>query len=252
MRRLMYQSLTGIIFCVLALAAHGSSFSGKFHGVVSNEPMDLSLLQQGSVLTGKMTAGDGSFYQIKGTVIGNTANCEGLYSKNQSTWNFTFTIRDNGLLWTPTMLGIPLPNAAASFKREGTASALSGSRQERRPELENSNDAIDQRFVGTWIHTNTYVSDRFTAASDKHVQFQANGRFTYSKGPIVGGGNSGSFQSRSSGNSTHGKWKTQNKILYYLVDGKGNWEGYGRYSFTDDGRTMMIVFDNGDKELWER
>lgn len=88
--------------------------------------------------------------------------------------------------------------------------------------------------------------------SEKYVQFRADGSFTHSTGRLVGGGNSGSFNSGSGKETTHGRWQVQDKILYYLVDGSNNWEAYGYYGFTEDGQTMRIVFGNGNKELWER
>jgi hypothetical protein len=240
------------MMCLWASLAHGADFSGRYRGVISNESMQLVLLQKGTTVTGTMTSNTGDYYRITGTANGNVANCAGIYSKDNSSWNFNFALTSSGLVWTPTMLGIPLANAAANFAREGTATSRSATGSDHRVTGGKPSGNLDQRFIGSWVHTNTYVSGDFSAASEKYVQFNADGTFAHSNGRVVGGGNSGSFNSGGGNETTHGRWQIQDKTLYYLADGTNNWEAYGHYGFTDDGQTMRIVFGNGNKELWER
>lgn len=232
--------IVGVVLCLWATTVQAAGFSGKYQGVISNEPMQLVLQQTGSTLTGAMTSHNGDHYEITGTVNGNVAACEGLYNKDGSSWSFLFTITSAGLVWTPTLLGMPVVNAATTFQREGAAKSGSATGK------------LDQRFIGSWVNTNSYVSGDFSAASEQYVQFHPNGTFVHSSGRVVGGGNNGSFDSGASANTTRGRWQAQDRILYYLADGSNGWEAYGRYSFTEDGRTMMFVFGNGNKELWER
>lgn len=249
-----YNSIRSVslLLCLWASVAQGADLSGKYRGVMANTPMRLVIVHVGKTLVGNMQSDSGDNYDITGTVNGTTATGVAVYNKDNSSWGFVLTPNGAGVIWTPTMLGVPVAGAATTFEREGKATSRSATGGDNRVAGGKASGNLDQRFIGSWVHTNTYVSGDFSAASEKYVQFGADGTFAHSNGRVVGGGNSGSFNSGGGNKTTRGRWQVQDSTLYYLVDGSTNWEAYGHYGFTDDGQTMRIIFGNGNKELWER
>jgi len=246
-----FMRVTGVLLCLWATTAQGAGFAGHYRGVMANVPGQMVLVQKGATLTGTLQLDNGDHYQLTGTVSGNAATGKARYAKDNSSWGFVLNTSASGVVWRTTVFGVPRADTETAFTRQGatpypssSASAATASGKAR--------GVQDRQLVGSWTNTRTYVSGDFSSVSEKYVQFRADGTFTFRKGRLVGGGNSGSFDSGAGTNTTRGRWQTQNEILYYLVDGTNSWEAYGRYGFSGDGRTMRFVFGNGNTELWER
>ena len=116
-----------ILFCGLTTTAYGAEFSGKYQGVMADVPMQLVLKQNGDTLSGTMKSNNSDTYQITGTVNGDVATGDALYTKNNTSWGFVLNLSDDGLVWIPTMLGMPLQNAATTFERAGATASRSAS-----------------------------------------------------------------------------------------------------------------------------
>lgn len=244
----MWRNLLVVFGVMLATSIHAANFSGVYQGVISNVPMQMVLAQNGASLSGIMSGDNGDNYQITATVNGDVATGSMLYVKDRSSWDFMLNMREDGLLWTPTMLGMPVNNAATLFERASATKTRTAASDARRVAAAN----LDARVIGSWRKTNAYVSGNFSAVSEKYVQFFADGTFVFSNGRVVGGGNSGAFDSGGSSDTTRGNWQTQNTNLYYMESGTNQWNAYGHYVFVEEGSTMAIVFENGSKEFWER
>jgi hypothetical protein len=105
----------------------------------------------------------------------------------------------------------------------------------------------DQKLVGSWRFTDSYVSGQFSFATDYHMEIHADGNFFYGKGRTMGGGPDSSIDSGESGYE-QGSWKTENGIMY-VHDGK-EWYYYAKYY--QEGNSLMLTYQNGNKQVWER
>lgn len=237
-----------------AALAQTAEFSGTYQGIMANLPTALVLEQQGSALTGTMQPQNESPYTISGTVSGRMARGEMVYTRNGATFGFEARLNDSGLTWTTTLFGVPLPQTATDFQREGELAetkphpSVPGGDRSREP----ADWARDQRLVGSWSYSESYTSGDFSVASEQFVAFEADGTYSLSRGGLAGGGSAGSFDTGSGGEISSGQWRTQDQILYIMEAGTTRWEPYGRYGLTDDQTTLMVTFPDGEKKIWER
>jgi hypothetical protein len=244
----MWRSFIVVFGILLVTPIHAAKFSGSYQGLMSNVPMKMVLTQKGASLTGTMSGDNGDHYQISATIKGDVATGSMLYTKDKSSWDFILNLREDGLLWTLTILGIPVNTAATLFEPALATKNRNTASVPQRVTAAN----LDERVIGSWRKTNAYVSGNFSVVSEKYMQLFADGKFLFGNGRVVGGSNSGSFDSGGNTNTTRGNWKTQNTNLYYMASGTSKWEVYGHYVFVQEGSTMAIVFENGNKEFWER
>jgi len=106
---------------------------------------------------------------------------------------------------------------------------------------------IDQRLVGQWRYTDTYVSGEFSFATDYHMSLFADGTMTYREGRTAGGGPDASIDSGDSEN-TQLQWKAEGQIVY--VNGGQGWEYLAKYAV--DNANLLMTYQNGSKKIWER
>jgi hypothetical protein len=106
---------------------------------------------------------------------------------------------------------------------------------------------LDQRLIGNWRRTESYVSGEFSFATDWHLQINSNGTYIYGEGRTVGGGPDSSIDS-GDGRSEKGQWKAENQFVW-LYDGE-RWQRYAKYY--QEGNNLMFTFDNGSKQIWEK
>jgi len=136
--------------------------------------------------------------------------------------------------------GLILLGPTACEEHSSSSSAISASGDDS-PNAEN----LDQRLVGRWRHTDTYVSGDFSAAMDLWFTLQSDGTYEYFKGAAAAANAETSLVNSAQGNVERGKWRAESKILYTSADGSGQWQPVGRY-LVDDGRFMV------NKVVWER
>jgi len=105
--------------------------------------------------------------------------------------------------------------------------------------------SVDQRLVGRWRHTDTYVSGDFSAAIDLWFVLNPDGTYEYFKGAVAAGGSHSSLVSGGRGDVLKGKWRTESKVLFTCPEGEGGFQQAGKY-FVDEGRFMV------NKVVWER
>jgi len=110
-----------------------------------------------------------------------------------------------------------------------------------------SKTTIDQRLIGDWRYTYTYVSGEFSFATDYHMSLHPDGTMVYREGRTAGGGSDVSIDSGEN-EDTHLQWKTEGQTIY--VDGGNGWEYLAKFAV--DNSTMLMTYENGNKKVWER
>lgn len=180
----------------------------------------------------------GYIYNISGTIQNNSStgtlsDPQTLgsipYKANLSVDQLTITITDMG------------QTADLNFTRSGTSSTF------QKEEIFVDSKNIDQRLVGNWRHTETYVSGQFSFATDYHMQLLADGTMYYSEGRTAGGGPDISADT-GAGDVTRVSWKSENDMIY--VNGGSGWEYLARY-YKENG-SLLLTYGNGNKWIWEK
>ena len=108
---------------------------------------------------------------------------------------------------------------------------------------------LDQRLVGRWRNTQTYVSGDFTAATDTWFILNADGTYEYGHAKTGAGGMSGSMVTDRSDAET-GQWRAEDKQLLLRGSSSNEWTNVARYYIDRD--TLMLVYGNGNKKVWYR
>jgi hypothetical protein len=108
---------------------------------------------------------------------------------------------------------------------------------------------IDQRLVGRWLNTETYVSGDVSFATDTWFILNADGTYEYGHKKTAGGGMAGSIVGER-GDAETGHWRAEDKQLLLRDPSTGNWTPVARYAL--DGGTMMLTYGNGNKKIWYR
>ena len=109
------------------------------------------------------------------------------------------------------------------------------------------NANLDQRLVGSWRYTNSYVSGQFSFATDYFMQFNHDGTMLWTDGRTAGGGPDISMDS-GTGDVHSASWKIENKVIW--LDGGNGWEYYAKY-YEENG-SMLLTYQNGNKQVWEK
>jgi len=217
-----------------AAPASAAPFHGTFWTDVNGTRIVLRLEQSGATVTGKV---DGA--TISGRADGSVAR--GDVSDPQSPQiAATFEMARKGaqLAFTLTLRD-PQSGQTATVP---TITLTAG-------EPPRVDAKLDQRAIGRWRHTWARASGDFTVAIDVSMILGADGSFAYGDSKMAGGGADSSFVGND-GEVERGHWCAEGGVLYASQDNGATWHPYAKYAISGD--TMMLTYDNGKKQIWER
>jgi hypothetical protein len=253
---MMYRKswLTIILFISifhLASAQSASDWSGNFEGNILGAAATLIGNLDGQHWTGTIAVA-GYPIQFDGTVI--DMKCTGTMTDPQSKTSSPFVARYAGRQITINIHDLnPISGLEEDMEfiflktsaEQVTGTAIASSiNQVDKGELA----MRDQSLVGLWRYTDSYVSGEYSFATDYFIQLNRDGTALYTDGRTAGGGPASSIVSGQP--DTHQVyWKTENKILYAKEE-NGQWGAYARYYV--EGNSMMLTYNNGKKQVWER
>jgi hypothetical protein len=228
-----------------------SEWKGEFIGSMLGINATMVGTLSGAQWTGTIDA-SGYPIQLQGTVI--DMQCNGTMSDQKTQETIPFTAKYAGNQITISIRDInPLTDQMENM--EFVFTRTSGSVSPEYSGLSHVTvvdgvDAskLDRALIGLWRYTDTYVSGEYSFATDYFIQFNANGAVYLTDGRTAGGGMTSSLDT-GAGDIHEGIWKTENKTLW-TSDGKGEWHPYAKYYV--DGRSMMLTYNNGKKQVWER
>ena len=110
----------------------------------------------------------------------------------------------------------------------------------------------DASLVGSWSRVESISSSGgvgYAAMSTRmSLLICQEGTYVRTVGDTVGGGAGWSAESRGS-DSTRGRWRTEGGMIL-IQSSFGGWEPYARYYV--EGGSLMLTFDNGQREVWHR
>ena len=212
-------------------------FTGTFHATFDGKRAVMNLTRAGDRVTGNIddVSVDGIISDVtaRGSVVESASGA--LVKYELVATNDSIEMR---LSVTNPQTGEPVAVPPVVFTRR-TAEQLAA---EKAAEKER-----DGRLVGHWRHTYTRVSGGISIAIDYWLWLEPDGTCTRFSN-MAGGGVDIGFE--GAGDRTVGRWKTADKALYTSGSPDGEPRFLGRYQVSDG--TMLLTYNNGDKEIWER
>jgi hypothetical protein len=106
----------------------------------------------------------------------------------------------------------------------------------------------NQRLVGNWRYTETYVSDGYSFVSDQFLTISADGTMEIRNGGAAGGGGGFTWEQTADDQAVTCEWRTQGNIIEVRGDGR-DWTPMAEYEIS--GNTLMTT-SQGERQLWER
>lgn len=236
------------------------SFAGAYSGDIAGVPASLQFQQAESQLTGKIDA-QGYIYNLQGTAQGQKAS--GMLADPQTMATMNFEAELEGSKLTLTLLAQNIFTGQTErtplyfTKSDGQAQAQFQVTVRDNPAQANTGEPCkqcDQQLVGAWIYTKTYFSGDFSSTTQLKMRIFSNGTYVYGNARVMASNSDDyghvSADTGGSDEVTKGKWKTQNSIIYVMEEGTSNWYAYARYYI--EGSSMLLTFEDGSKQLWER
>jgi hypothetical protein len=107
---------------------------------------------------------------------------------------------------------------------------------------------LDETLLGLWWLATEELNRGFITTTDYYIQFFTNGVM------LITDGRNGELDFpvslKPDDPDTHSlNWKIE-KQLIWTQDASGQWQPYARYR--EEGGTLLLVYSNGKKEVWER
>lgn len=248
--------------------SNAQTYTGKYSAYnPSNGVKVLLNLNQKSngAVTGELILNDNDIYKISGKIVDESGYyaLQGSIIKGNEKSFFEAYLESNQLFftWIPTTRNNqPDYNSAIDvvLNKEGTSNRNNNkyddySMNDNFPNQngrESGNYQRDPALVGLWRYSDSYTSGDFSLATEKYLEVNLDGTYKYGNGRVVGGGNSGTFDSGRGGDDfVTGRWRTENGIIY-IDEGYGTWTPYCGYYV--EGDKLMMKFNDGSKEIWYR
>jgi hypothetical protein len=247
--------LTLQLICLMSLA---QNLTGSYAGDIAGTPAVLQLKQSGAQLSGQIDA-SGYLYTLQGNA--NQGRGSGTLSDPQTMGSMQFELalagqQINFYIVTTNIFTGQQQKQLLVFAKEGKASPNQTSTAQSKPGHSQSGKCknCDQALVGYWLHTNTLTSGDFSTTTQLKLYIYENGTYAYGNARTMAGGhNEYDYVGADTGQSddvTRGKWKTQNQIIYVMENGTSQWYPYARYEVS--GNSMLMTFDDGSTQYWER
>ncbi len=231
------------VFTCLSLivtSQESASWDGNFKAEILGVPTAMTAQREGSLWTATIDA-EGYIYNLEGHIEG--LKCKGTLTDPQVHASIPFSADLSG---NQIIININ-PDSDPRDKMEivFTNSDQSLPSPSTKPSGVKGN--LDQRLVGNWRYTDTYVSGTFSFATDYFMQFNPDGTMLWTDGRTAGGGPDISMDS-GTGDVHSATWKIENKIIW--LDGGNGWEHYAKY-YEEKG-SLLLTFQNGNKQVWEK
>jgi hypothetical protein len=251
-----------IIFFASSLIS-AQNFSGTYNSYNPSNGIRVALtLNQNSnnVVSGKLILNNNDSYTIEGKVDdydGETALTGSINKGNEISF-FEAYLEGNQLwfTWVPADANAQ-PDYYSAIEvvlEKENSSASNNNMKDHQMNKEytggqNNNYQYDPMLIGVWRYTDSYTSGDFSMVTEKYMEVRPDGSYSYGNGKVAGGGDSGTFDSGSGGDVIQGKWRTENGLIY-IDEGHGQFVPYSGYYI--EGNTLMLKFNNGSKEIWNR
>ncbi len=245
--RILFFLACGMFSFVTMALSEEARWAGRYEGYLEQSRTTLTIEEEAGRISGKIVDDTGYTYLIEAGITG--AEARGQLQDPAAGGTMELEARLDGdamqMNLYRNLFGLRMAEIQIAYQRAGEGGEIA-------PAAPAATGAVpvdlDARLVGTWRYSTSYVSGDFSVASEYTLIARADGTYLYGDGRVAGGGNAGSFDSGGGAGYTAGQWKTANRQIF-LNEGYG-WQYYANYAC--DGARMMLTFQNGNKQVWQR
>ena len=224
-----------------AAFAFAADLAGTYNLAGPNGGVTVKFTVTGTTLGGVIEVGGKPFAELTGTAQGMTGR--GTAVSKDGTGGFEASVEGD-------VLNLVLTQEAGPERRAGRLPIqLTRLGAIASPTLDAATGG-DTRMIANWVSQNLVTSGDASMATEEYLAFRADGTFLYGRGRSTAGGSDWSWES-GNGEAQSGQWRTSNGLLFARPS-SGQWLRVGSYGMTDDGATMQITTDQGEKKLWSR
>lgn len=232
-------------FVAFASPAFSAAMSGTYRFDSPRGPITATIEVRGSRLTGSIDFFGQSSATLEGSVQ-SESSASGALSFGRGSGAFAATLYDDTLALTLFQAGGPKPATPPMVLRRIVPA-------EKGPAVEEAAIAIiDQRLIGSWVYHDEFFSEEGSAARNEYLEFHADGTCLLDNGEEVTEGDGESARPGKAPKPRSGRWRTEDGVLYTRNNGSADWVRIGRYAFRDQGRSMRISYERGNRKLWTR
>lgn len=252
-------SVSLFIFTTMAAYSQTTSLAGTYFSQTANGKIVLTLKGQGN-LTGQMLDDNGDIYPLEaveenGKAAGKLQTALGIPVYFEATikgGELTFAIIPLNLFQKPMYDQAQIIMMQKEGATQTAASSANTGNPSATPKPKVAASELDNRLIGSWEHTETYISGTFSSVSQFFMHLKADGTYMYGNGRVMAGGDnafgSASADTGNSGDYERGFWKASGGVIYVMEQGGNQWHPYSGYYI--EGTTLMLKFNNGSKQIW--
>jgi hypothetical protein len=229
-----------LVGLLTSAVSHAQGLAGVFFLDTGAARITARFDVSGDRITGVLEAGDRTLMSFAGKSQGSEAS--GTASSPDGEASFTMRVVGDVLdleLSQPDGPGQRAATLPLRLTRVGTpaeaGAALAG----------------DSRLVGRWSSQDVIVSGNASMASETLLLVRPDGTYALARGRSVAGGTDWSFDGGPGEGVEQGRWRAENRALFVEAQG-GQWVRIGTYGMTEDGNTLRIIDERGDRTLWSR
>ncbi len=227
---------------VLALAAcgGGGGFEGTFTGTVQGSPVILVLRTDGAKVNGTIRW-TGVEALVSGTIAGDEMTGTVRQPEMGFEAPFEATLRDDEIDWVYTF------TSSLGEKNRFPFTLTRGEQSAARTAEPGA--SLDPDLVGRWCRDSGGAAGSGNTETNRtRCAFHADGTFEYSGAETMIVSGPGSPGGAGPGAVIRGRWKTEGRILSWLVAG-GSWAPVGRYLVSGGD---LLIYADGTKYFWRR
>ena len=230
---------------LLAGVCQAAGFAGSYAMDHAYGRISARLDQKGDLLSGKVNFMGKAQMDLAGRVIGGRASGtiaakdgDGVFEAVMHGDVLTLTIARSSAPEGP-LAGVPLQLRRIGSPPENAA-----------PVTAPNSPKSDPRLVGSWTYDDFLAGGSASQSSEEHMEFGADGSYAYARTEPGNGLPNRSFSARNRDKTGRTRWRAQAGVLYLL--GNEGWDMLGRYTLSDDGKKLRIVYRSGSRKLWSR
>ena len=202
---------------------------GSYYGIVDGKQAELTIKAENDKLVGEVNA-EGYYYQF--TATANDDIVTGYINNIQTGESLLMSARKN----EDHEIVVSVEGAYYIFSSEEP--------KQSKPAL-TIKENLDPELIGSWRYTEVNNTDDFSVTTDYFLMLNEEGTFVYKIGDSDG--DAGNFSSGS--NESHsGNWKSIHNAIYLKENDE--WKVFAKYNL--DGNLLLLEFENGQKQTWNR
>lgn len=230
----------------LSLESTVQDYTGSYSGVIEGVSATLNIIQKDSFISGELYKGI-FIHNLVGVVINNAVRGRLSDPDNFDSYMIFAEFSDGdlhlNLISHHIQKGVTQSDSYI-LKVINTDTGKSPVNQDKTPGTVDS--VNDTQIIGTWARDELFDGSSITVHAKLLIELGEDGNYK-----ILGTKKLEGYKDTGySGDTTTGRWKTRNKVIYILVSGSKHWKPYAKYQVKNN--KLVFVLEDGERQEWTR